>query len=157
MGTNKDYGNVVLEWMDTVRKGPLVDTQWKHNQTLWQLVHHIPQMLNWIEILVIWRPEQHLELFIMFLKPFLNNVCSVAGCILLLKEKSKRGQNWEVKGSFKSNFLTHLTKLNKLEWWQGFPDGNQEGKVILLKKGSSWAYMSKSGVKRSHSVLKYLD
>uniref|UniRef100_A0A6Q2ZJT3 Adhesion G protein-coupled receptor B3 n=1 Tax=Esox lucius TaxID=8010 RepID=A0A6Q2ZJT3_ESOLU len=48
------------------------------------------QMLNQIEIWGIWRAGQHLELFIviMFLKPFLNNVCSVAGPIILLKEAS---------------------------------------------------------------------
>jgi len=59
------------------------------------LVQHIPQMLNWIEIWGIRRPSQHLELFIMFLKPFLNNVCSVAECFILLKETTfTREHHW---------------------------------------------------------------
>lgn len=43
-------------------------------------------MLDRIEIWEIWRPSQHLELFAMFLKLFLNIFCSVAGRIILLKE-----------------------------------------------------------------------
>ncbi len=43
-------------------------------------------MLCRIKIWGIWRPRQHLDLFIMFVKPFLNDFCSVAGCIILLKE-----------------------------------------------------------------------
>ncbi len=39
----------------------------------------------------IWRPRQHPELFVMFLKPFLNKLCSVAGCIILLKEAIPSG------------------------------------------------------------------
>ncbi|XP_053093745.1 carcinoembryonic antigen-related cell adhesion molecule 1 isoform X2 [Pangasianodon hypophthalmus] len=49
-------------------------------------VQHIPQMIDWIEIWGIWRPSQHLELLVMFLEPFLNNLCSMAGRIILLKE-----------------------------------------------------------------------
>jgi len=45
------------------------------------LVRHIPHMLNWIEIWGIFRPGKHLEFFIIFLKPLLNNVCSVAGVL----------------------------------------------------------------------------
>ena len=50
------------------------------------LFQHVPQMLNPIGILGICRPGQLLQLSIMFLKPFPNNVCSVAGRIILLKE-----------------------------------------------------------------------
>ena len=49
-------------------------------------MQHIPQMLDWIEIWGIWRPNQHLELVVLFLKPFLNHFCSVEGRIILLKE-----------------------------------------------------------------------
>lgn len=49
-------------------------------------VQHIPQMLNQIEIWAIWRTRQHLQLLAMFLKQILNNICSVARCIILLKE-----------------------------------------------------------------------
>ena len=34
----------------------------------------------------LWSSTSPLELFVMFLKPFLNNVCSAAGYIILLKE-----------------------------------------------------------------------
>jgi len=43
-------------------------------------------MLSQIEIWGNWRPRQNLEVCVMFLKPFLNNLCSVEGCIILLKE-----------------------------------------------------------------------
>jgi len=49
---------------------------WWSSHELNLLVQHIPQMLNWIKIWGIWKPGQHLELFIMFLKPSLNNVCN---------------------------------------------------------------------------------
>jgi len=38
---------------------------------------------NSIEIRGIWRPGQHLELFIMFLKPFLNNAYCTVWCSAL--------------------------------------------------------------------------
>lgn len=34
----------------------------------------------------IWRPSQHHEFFVMFLKPCLNNLCTVAGSIKPLKD-----------------------------------------------------------------------
>ena len=62
------------------------------------LVQHIPQMLNRIEIWRIWRPGQHREHFIMFLKPFPNDVCSVAGRIILLKEATAIRNTIAMKG-----------------------------------------------------------
>lgn len=47
---------------------------------------HITQMLDRIEIWGIWKPIQHLEQLVRLLKPFLINVCSVAGHIILLKK-----------------------------------------------------------------------
>lgn len=44
-------------------------------------VQHIPQMLSHIEICGILSPIQHPK---QFLKPFWNNICSVAGNIILL-------------------------------------------------------------------------
>lgn len=41
-----------------------------------RLLQYIPQMLDQIEIWGIWK-------FVMFLKPFLKNYCSVLGSILL--------------------------------------------------------------------------
>lgn len=44
---------------------------------------HIPKMLDWSEISKIWRRSQQLKLVVVFLKLFLNQFCSVAGCIIL--------------------------------------------------------------------------
>lgn len=54
--------------------------------------------LNWTEILGIWRPGQHFELFIMFFKLFLNNVSSVARCIIPLKESTLTREHHCYKG-----------------------------------------------------------
>lgn len=48
----------------------------------------------WLRSGIFQRAGQHLELFIMFhFKPFLNNVCSVAGCIILLKEATSNREH----------------------------------------------------------------
>ena len=49
------------------------------------LLKHIPQALDRTEIWGIWRPGQHLELFVMSLKPFLNDFRCVAWSIILWK------------------------------------------------------------------------
>ena len=60
----------------------LAVTRWSCNG----LFQHISQTFNWNEIWGIWRPGHHHELFVMLLKPFLNNLCCVAGRITQLEE-----------------------------------------------------------------------
>lgn len=50
------------------------------------------------EIWGIWRPSQHLELVIVFLKLFLNHVSFVVGRIVLLKEATPSGNTVSKKG-----------------------------------------------------------
>lgn len=47
--------------------------------------------VDWIGTWGIWMSAQHLELFFMFLWPFLRKFCTVAGCIVLLGDHSHQG------------------------------------------------------------------
>ncbi len=49
----------------------------------------VPKLLNRIKSGEIWRPGQHIEHFVMILKPLLDIFYSVAECIILLKEASR--------------------------------------------------------------------
>jgi len=66
-------------------------------------VQHIPQMLNWIVICGIWRPGQHIELFKMFLKPFLNNVWQSA--LFCWKRPHSPGKTVVMKGCTKHTWF----------------------------------------------------
>lgn len=55
------------------------------NACKWRGILVVPDARS-VEIWGIWRPSQHLELLVTFLKPFPNGVRGVAGCINLLKE-----------------------------------------------------------------------
>ncbi len=46
----------------------------------------VPKLLNRIKSGKIWWPGQHIEHFVMILKPLLDIFYSVAECIILLKE-----------------------------------------------------------------------
>lgn len=49
------------------------------------LFRNVPPMLDWIGIVGIWRPGQHLELLRTFIGAFLSSSCSVAGRIVQLE------------------------------------------------------------------------
>lgn len=106
---------------------------------------HVPRMLQWIGILVNWRPAQPLELFIMFHGSFLNNLygvvwhsvvlgghchCAGPGRIkrhstlpaLLLSEVSwERENSWIWPGRGHQNIIEVLNGGTVLVHWMGTP------------------------------------
>ena len=66
----KEASSVLTNWSGSCMLG--VEPPWIRP------VHHILQMLDRIGIWGIWRPSQHLGLFIVFLEWFLSSVCGVS-------------------------------------------------------------------------------
>lgn len=65
--------------MDSLRPPKVSSGTWHQDvsnisfNSMDQTFQHIPQMLTWIEIWELWRLRQHLEPFVIFLNPCLNN------------------------------------------------------------------------------------
>lgn len=52
---------------ETLTADPIKVERWGLHKSI-LFAQHIPPVLDWIEILGMWKPSQHIELFVMFLK-----------------------------------------------------------------------------------------
>lgn len=83
------------------------------DQICWSRTSH--GCSNLIDIWGIWRPRKHFEVFVMFLKPLLKNICSVAGCIILLKEATAIREHSELERGLQQSLGLYVSKTHSYE------------------------------------------